>query len=773
MSKMFKKSCSLVLAVALLLSMAVVNVLAGDSAETGLTVEQIEGNILTDGSFENGASGWSAENATVTKTMDETYGDTAGAGKVTRDADGGYIYQNVSVRKYTWYTYSARVKMAEGTANASIALDYGTDDWNTTATQKILSENTAVNAEEWTELKGYFVRVNETSAQTEDTDVADYFLPAKVSLAVSGSADYYVDEFKIVALEGMYNGDFSDGTEGWNVGSTSELEMNVLGDGVNEVSDGEKALGADTTGKYVMKVTASKKNLFLETAVCIEKNVVYEITAKVKADTVKSGDYIYIRTSKAALTNSGEDSDSPYIGKTQFTDGKWSTLKTTFKYVGDNPYTYLDFRLQATVNGTVITSGGNEYYIMDFELKKKTNILDNPYFESHLSNKTNKYGVADGWLAGGDSSATAEDFSASLPADTIGTYDNSNSRLKFVPGASGTKFTERSIRQQQIALEEGRKYDISVWLRREGTEYTEGEPRKFGFRARHSYPKDDGSGNTTKEEEILAATNELPTSWQNITVENYEFNLPENYVELSDIGIDLDSGASTEAIYLQDFFVTPVYEAPVVESASIGSAAAGFALSAPTLTVEESPDGYSYRYRYILYDNENSASGKTVISGHTNVGESIGSSNVPSDWKNKYLALEITPVSDKGVWGESFLTEKVLVEEAYTITPNVGNGYTGEIEAEGTITANVTVKNNDATNTLPVAVIIAYFENGRLVAANLEDKEVANGSPETFTPSVTLPKTLGENPSVKVFVWKGYDGESFKMQPLTEAYPKN
>lgn len=760
MSKMFKKSCSLVLAVALLLSMAVVNVLAGDSVSTGLTVEQIEGNILTDGSFENGTNGWSAENATVTKTMDETYGDTAGAGKVTRDADGGYIYQNVSVRKYTWYTYSAWVKMAEGTANAKITLHYDGD-----AEAEVLGKITEVNANDWTELKGYFVRVN-SSIQADSTKPSDYFLNATISLVVDGSNNYYVDEFKIVALEGMYNGDFTDGTAGWSKGSTSET-MTVLGDGVNEVSDGGKMLGAETVGKYVMKVTDGKSK-FLQSAVCIEKDVMYEFTAKIRTDNATPGNF-YIRINRGPLSSIGSSNQlykAPHIGQTMLQTGKWVTLKTTFIYTGDYPYGYIGLRFLSSVE---------DFYVMDFEMKKKTNILENPYFESHImsSSSTGEYGDETGWLAGGDSSATAEDFSASLPADTIATYDNSNSRLKFVPGASGTKFTARSIRQQQIALEEGRKYDISVWIRREGIEYTEGEPRKFGFRARHSYPKDDGSGNTTKEEEILAATNELPTSWQNITVENYEFNLPENYVELSDIGIDLDSGASTEAIYLQDFFVTPVYEAPVVESASIGSAAAGFALSAPTLTVEESPDDYSYRYRYILYNTESAESGKTVISGHTNVGESIGSSNVPSDWKNKYLALEITPVSDKGVWGESFLTEKVLVEEAYTITPNVGNGYTGEIEAEGTITANVTVKNNDATNTLPVAVIIAYFENGRLVATNLEDKAVANGSPETFTPSVTLPKTLGENPSVKVFVWKGYDGESFKMQPLTEAYPKN
>lgn len=748
MSKMFKKSCSLVLAVALLLSMAVVNVLAGDSAETGLTVEQIEGNILTDGSFENGVSGWSAENATVTKTMDETYGDTAGAGLVTRSEEDGYIFQNVSVRKYTWYTFSAWVKMAEGTANAKVVIDYGTDSWNAEAETKELASETI--GTEWTELKGYFFKYDATG-KSETTDFstdADFFINAKISLAVSGSADYYVDEFKASALDGIYNSDFSDTNldDNWGLGSTAQTLS---------VTDG------------VLEVTSTDKNKYLQTALCVENGVLYEFTATVKIDIadadIEKANHVRARTSVAVL-NSGTPASTQYLGHATFLDNEWVTIKATYINNGTGKYDIVPLRMYPTFNGSATPAG--TYYVKEFNFKKVTNLLDAPYFND--ATKLDSY-YKGAWKYANnltvEASKVATLSSEAISGDAISTYDKSNTRLKFVP--SGTSFTTSTVHQDLTGkIEEGRKYDISVALRTDadgtGTyvltskNYSDTE----GVSEVNDYMLDTGSTQL-----------DIPKTWTVVEAKNFEFNLPEGYSK-SSIGIRTWDAVGKN-VYIDDFSITPVYEAPVVESASIGSAAAGFALSAPTLTVEESIDDYSYRYRYILYDTESAESGKTVISGHTNVGESIGSSNVPSDWKNKYLALEITPVSDKGVWGESFTTEKVLVEEAYTITPNVGNGYTGDIEAEGTITANVTVKNNDATNTLPVAVIIAYFESGRLVATNLEDKAVANGSPETFTPSVTLPKTLGENPSVKVFVWKGYDGESFKMQPLTESYPKN
>ena len=239
-------------------------------------------------------------------------------------------------------------------------------------------------------------------------------------------------------------------------------------------------------------------------------------------------------------------------------------------------------------------------------------------------------------------------------------------------------------------------------------------------------------------------------------------------------GIALGAGDSLDPIYVDNFVIEPVYEAPVVDTITLPAVEPGSRDVAPTVTMESTPDAYAYRYRYLLYDNAADEEGTPVITGHTTLGGACPTIDIPAAWQGKYIALEITPVSAYGKVGTAETSEKALIESVYTVTSESGNGYTGNITANGTITADITVTNNDDA-AFPTVVFIAYFEDERLVKLDSEEFSVAaDGESHTFTgASITLPETIGTNPSVKVFIWKGYDGAEFLMTPITNSYPRS
>lgn len=762
MKKMGKKTVSFLMACMLVLGMVSMNVQATPLATTGAAVDAILGSSLTNGTFENAATGWTGVDATVERNITDTYQGSAGSGEITRTAENGYMYQTVSLRKYTWYKYSVAVKLKEeGTATAKLVLDYEEDNWNGASAEEF--GETSISASDWTVISGYFqAPITEVQNTFNETD---YWRTAKAYVSVSGQADYLVDEFTICKQEGYINSDFSLGETGWTVtNATMETHIGTAAED-----------GAEADGKTVANISLSSSAGGPRQLVALKPSTLYEISAKIKVswedDGTATNDYLRLRIDKNTFVN-GHPYTNQYIGNfTRAVNGEWVTIKGTWKYTGTSyPYAVILVRPYVYIDGSE-AGKGQSYEIMDFKVEEYNGVYTNAYYTDISQNDSaadNKFTETTDWTG---NNIAIESFPGNKDiTDTIGTLDNSDSRMKFEPKDATSNYTSNALRQMDIVLEPQRKYNISLDIMT-----TAETPRTWGLRFRH-YKETGG-----------AAANDYPATWGNTygalpnTWTHYEFN---NYrfasaASLSDEyhhtegGIALGEGDSLDPIYVDNFVIEPVYEAPVVDTITLPAVVAGNSITAPVVTMDDTPDAYAYRYRYLLYDDDNDTTGTPVITGHTALGGTIPAIDIISAWEGKYITLEITPVSAYGKVGVAETSEKALVEGVYSVTSASGNGYTGSIEANGTITADITVSNN-GDDALPTVVFIAYFEDERLVELDSEEVSVAADGNHTFTgASITLPATLGTNPSVKVFIWKGYDGENFLMVPLTLSYPRN
>lgn len=150
------------------------------------TIRESAQQILN-GGFEQNASGWTANNAALTRVTDVTYGQSAGAAKVVMTNPYGAATQEVVLKKGVSYDISVWVKLASGTDVAQIILDHGSG----TPRYSYLAAGTAVTDGEWRQLKTSF-----TYTGTNDTG------KGKIQLRIGNGTvktTYYFDQFSIVA----------------------------------------------------------------------------------------------------------------------------------------------------------------------------------------------------------------------------------------------------------------------------------------------------------------------------------------------------------------------------------------------------------------------------------------------------------------------------------------------------------------------------------------------------------------------------------------------
>ena len=489
MKKMGKKTVSFLMACMLVLGMVSINVQAAPLVTDGAAVDAILGSSLTNGTFENDATGWTGKEATVERNITDTYQESAGSGEITRTTENGYIYQTVSLRKYTWYKYSVAVKLKEeGEATAKLVLDYEEDTWGNAATVEEFGEAT-ITESDWTVISGYFQAPVPAVGTTFNE--ADYWRTANAYVSVSGQADYLVDEFTICMQEGYINSDFSLGETGWTVtNATMETHIGTAAED-----------GAEADGKTVANISLSGGAGGPRQLVALKPNTLYEISAKIKVswenDDIATNDYLRLRINKNAFV-SGHPYSNQYIGNfTRAKNGEWVTVKGTWQYTGTTyPYAVILVRPYVIINGE--EAGKDQTFeMMDFKVEEYDGVYTNVYYtdiSQSDSAAVNKFTEETGWAG---NSKEIENFDGHKEiTDTIGTLDNSDSRMKFVPKDDTGTYTSNALRQMDLVLEPQRKYNISLDI------MTPAEtPRNWGLRFRH-YKATGG-----------AAANDYPATW--------------------------------------------------------------------------------------------------------------------------------------------------------------------------------------------------------------------------------------------------------------------
>ncbi|MBQ7974967.1 MAG: hypothetical protein IJ300_04700, partial [Clostridia bacterium] len=168
-------------------------------------------------------------------------------------------------------------------------------------------------------------------------------------------------------------------------------------------------------------------------------------------------------------------------------------------------------------------------------------------------------------------------------------------------------------------------------------------------------------------------------------------------------------------------------------------------------------DAVGYKYSYKL-DNV------TVKAGYA-TGDTIPAVTVPQPEGNTgSLTLTLIPVNTEGSYGAAYTSAPCTVSRHFVV--NADSVPASSITAGGTVSLNVNVENNSDGNQT-IAVIAAYYENNAMINCDILQQEITAGNDKDYSLSVALPGTITGNGNFSVFVWKGYDGNVFSMEPVS------
>lgn len=203
------------------------------------------------------------------------------------------------------------------------------------------------------------------------------------------------------------------------------------------------------------------------------------------------------------------------------------------------------------------------------------------------------------------------------------------------------------------------------------------------------------------------------------------------------------------------------YTAPEAATASIPAAVVqGNSVQGSAEAVFDDGDGVGYIYCYKL-------DGKNVGSGFA-VNDTIPAITAPEPAGDTgELTLTVVPVNSEGTIGVAVTSQVCTVSGSYVATHSSVSS--SSFTAGNTVSLGVNVANN-TDEPQKIVVIAAYYEGGRMLSCDLVEKTITNGLNEDYDLNVILPATnVNGGGTFNVFVWKGYDGNTFSMEPVCEV----
>lgn len=128
------------------------------------------------------------------------------------------------------------------------------------------------------------------------------------------------------------------------------------------------------------------------------------------------------------------------------------------------------------------------------------------------------------------------------------------------------------------------------------------------------------------------------------------------------------------------------------------------------------------------------------------------------------IKLELVPQDAAGNVGDLASTMPVTI----LLPLEVQGGLDGSVEANGTVSANLTLTNNTADDMWATVFVTVYDETGNMVDIVCEKGLLtAQGGYAGFAPSVTLPEVV-DGYSVRLLIWEGAEPGVTNMRVLTD-----
>ena len=248
----------------------------------------------------------------------------------------------------------------------------------------------------------------------------------------------------------------------------------------------------------------------------------------------------------------------------------------------------------------------------------------------------------------------------------------------------------------------------------------------------------------------------LTDSWQTITYDIDATALANNYSATSVIfSGQRSAGKADMEIKNASLVKVKKFTKPSATVAIPASVVQGQSVAATTVANFTNGDGVGYKYCYKL-------DGKTVANGFA-TGDNIPAytSAMPGS-----LTLTVIPVNSEGTYGDVVTSSVCTVSRNFVVTPPTVSA--SGLVSGATITNTVNVKNNTGAAE-KIVVIAAYYEDNTMLSCDFEEQQIGAGQTLGYNLSVQLPADCQGGGEFKIFVWKGYDGSTFSMIPVSDV----
>lgn len=395
------------------------------------------------------------------KSFENTYGASAGSLKITVLSEGQVLEKQVSLRRNSYYHFSAKIK-PDGVANDSVTvipyIEYN-------GVKQSFEEQQA-NGNEWTDIQAYF----QPPAGTEWIDYSTDYLQDTYTVGVEikdtlGSTNIvYADEVKLNRYCAYYNANLENNMEGWKHSdsvTTEWVEFDPAEEGVLELIQSGDFPNVSRVAHFS---SGSAAVAGISQNFAFEKNTVYDVSYWIKAGEVnkKLATIAFPLGKNAAFAK-----EWPYAiwAKTDLKSNGWTHIQYQIAFGDSDTVQAFDSRLELRY-ANAADAGENavpgDFYMAEFKVEKTRNIIRNPFFL--FGSAATRSADDKDWSQNAASTSYWEEnttFSALNNQEQI-TPDGAKACGQFIPTE------ENPTLYQTVSATQSGSYGISAWVQTTG-----------------------------------------------------------------------------------------------------------------------------------------------------------------------------------------------------------------------------------------------------------------------------------------------------------------
>ena len=611
------------------------------------------------GEFSAGTDGWeSINNAQVTWSASEGYTEPGCVYVVPSTQQDGAKKQ-ISLRKNKWYYFSMYVKnCGSGNKDESVFLtpEFEYTDGETVKAVRLLDRE-LLSDNSWKRIAGY-IKLPPTEIIPENAEEVDLYLSGELLISPKCdkegyTAPFYIDDVTFTAVDGALDAQYDEGIRYWDFSGT-ETRLSL-----KSCMDRDEDLSTLVSSSVFPNVESIYRfEPYSENGTCIgpsqtiamESGEDYDISVWIKSETAQTGDNAFIVLDRG-FDGSKYGDDITAVGKVDISDGGWHRLKAEVNFPEDSVRRCGDARVYVCIsNGSRYNSNnafGRNMLLADFEIKKRENLIKNPYFIVTGSEARS----LDHQAVRQPSSFEPWEYSGSMRV----VYDPVNSFDKSKYYGLNTASGEEVQRIYQTVGFSDRDYTMSVWARLDD-----------------SYPSEEANGYIYIDSPDNAVSEITPLCkerWTKIYVPNCHMT-----EKSAAVGFAASGGSGEErSILLSDFSVYENNEqaADVTEISVDGEF--DFEGQFPKITaVISTRSAVTLNWEYLLGDSDDNFT--LVGSGRLDdfkSGGSLPEIKIYPEWAGMKLKIKAYAENSKGIAGNEFISQSYMIKKTITDDKNI------------------------------------------------------------------------------------------------------